>query len=104
MTQGKTPSEAEVYTNSDLERIGKWAKENKIQFNKFRSNAMLMSRKRSSDNINIYLNTRGLEQVEEIKYLGIYFDSRLTFDKHIENIAEKFTTLMYMLGKPVKLQ
>jgi len=78
-----------VYANSGLARIGKWAKENKMQFNKFKSKAMLISRKRSNDNINIYLNNRRLEQVKEIKYLGIYFDSRLTFDKHIENIAEK---------------
>ena len=104
MTQGKTPSEAEVYANSDLARIGKWAKENKMQFNELKSKAMLISRKRSNDNINIYLNNRRLEQVTEIKYLGIYFDSRLTFDKHIEYIAEKSTTLIYMLGKSAKLQ
>jgi hypothetical protein len=67
-----------VYANSGLARIGKWAKENKMQFNKFKSKAMLMSRKRSNDNINIDLNNRRLEQVKEIKYLGIYFDGRLT--------------------------
>ena len=86
MTKGNTPSEAEVFANSDLAKIEKWAKENKMQFNEFKSKAMLISRKRSNDNINIYLNNRRLEQVKEIKYLGIYFDSRLTFDKHTENI------------------
>jgi hypothetical protein len=30
LTQGKTPSEAEVYANSDLARIEKWAEENKV--------------------------------------------------------------------------
>jgi hypothetical protein len=104
MTQGKTPSEAEVYANSDLARIGKWTKENKMQFNEFKSKATLISRKRSNDSVNIYLNNRRLKQVKEIKYSGIYFDSRLTFDKHIENIAEKSTTLIYMLGKSAKLQ
>ena len=104
MTQGKTPSEAEVYANSDLARIGKWAKENKMQFNEFKCKAMLISRKRSNDNINIYLNNRRLEQVKEIKYLRIYFDSRLKFDEHIENITEKSTTLIYMLCKSAKLQ
>jgi hypothetical protein len=104
MTQGKTPSEAEVYANIDLARIGKWAKENKMPFNEFKSKAMLISRKRSNDNVNIYLKNRRLEQVKEIKYLGIYFDSQLTFDKHIENIAEKSTTLIYMLSKSAKLQ
>ena len=66
MTQGKTPSEAEVYSNSDMSRIGKWTKENKMQFNEFKSKAMLISRKRSNDNINIYLNNRRLEQVKEL--------------------------------------
>jgi hypothetical protein len=65
---------------------------------------MRISRKRRNDNINIYLNNRRLEQVKEIKYLEIYFDSRLKFDKHIENIAEKSTTLIYMLGISAKLQ
>jgi hypothetical protein len=104
MTQGKTPPEAEVYANSDLARIGIWAKENKMQFKEFKSKAILISRKRSNDNINIYLNNRRTGKVKEIKYLGIYFDSRLIFNKHIENTAEKSTTLIYMLGKSAKLQ
>jgi len=39
-----------------------------------------------------------------MKYLGIYFDSRLIFDKHIGNIAEKSTKLIYIIGKSAKLQ
>ena len=59
--------------------------------------------KRSHDDINILLNNRRLEHVTEIKYLGIYFDSRLTFYKHIEHITEKSRTLIYMLSKMAKL-
>jgi hypothetical protein len=65
---------------------------------------MLITRKRSNDVINIYLNNRRLEQVTEMKYLGIYFDSRLTFHKHTEHIAEKSNSLIYMLSKSAKLQ
>jgi hypothetical protein len=82
MTQSKTPSEAKVQANSDLARIGKWATK---QINEFKSKATLISKKRSDYNINIYRTDRSLEQVKEIKYLGICFDSRLTFVKHIEN-------------------
>jgi hypothetical protein len=56
---------------------------------------MLISRKRSDGNIDIYLSNRKMELVKEMKYLGIYFDRRLTFDRHNENIAEKSTTLIY---------
>ena len=38
-----------------------------------------------------------------MKYLGIYFDSRLNFHKHIEHIAEKSRKMIYMLGKTTKL-
>jgi len=63
-----------------------------------------ITRKRGNDNIKIYLNNIRLEQVKEMKYLGIYFDSRLIFDKHIGNIAEKSTKLIYIIGKSAKLQ
>ena len=89
MTTGNTLSEAEVYPNSDLAKKEKWGKENKMKFNETKSKAMLLTRKRNNKNINIYLNSRRLEVVKEIKYLGIYFDSWLTFDNHIKYIAEK---------------
>jgi len=38
-----------------------------------------------------------------MKYLGIYFDNRLNFHKHIEQTAEKSRKLIYMLGKTAKL-
>jgi ribonuclease HI len=103
LTHGKTLTEAEVYANSDLAKIENWARENKMQFNESKSKAMLITRKRSRNDINIYLNNRKLEQVTEMKYLGIYFDSRLTFHKHIEHIAQKSRTLIYMLSRTAKL-
>jgi hypothetical protein len=82
LTYGKTLSEAEVYANFDLAKIENWAMENKIQFKESKSKAMLITRKRRH-NDNIYLNNRRLEWVTDMKYLGIHFDSRLTFQKHI---------------------
>jgi hypothetical protein len=56
LTHGKTLSEAEAYANSDLARIENWAMENKMKFNKFKSKAMLITRKRSSYKVNIFFN------------------------------------------------
>jgi ribonuclease HI len=103
MSQGKTPTEAEAYANSDLARIEKWAKENKLSFNETKSKAMLISRYRKNDIINVYLNNRRLNQVTKMKYLEMYFDCLLTFERHIENIVERSTTMIYTLGKSVKL-
>jgi hypothetical protein len=44
MTKGNTPSEAEAFANSDLAKIEKWAKENKMQFNETKSKAMVITR------------------------------------------------------------
>ena len=76
-----------------------------MQFNELKSKTMLIARKRKSnrENINIYLNNRRLEQVKELKYLGIYFDNRLNFHKHIEHTTEKSRKMIYMLGKTAKL-
>jgi len=104
LTYGETTSEAEAYTNSDLAKIENWAKQNKMQFNELKSKTMLIARKRkrNREDINIYLNNR-LEQVKEMKYLGIYFDNRLIFHKHTEHITGKSRKMIYMLGKTAKL-
>jgi hypothetical protein len=48
MSHGKTPTETEAYANSDLVRIGKWAKDNKLRFNETKSKAMMISKYRSN--------------------------------------------------------
>jgi hypothetical protein len=73
-------------------------------FNETKSKAMLITRKRNKENINIYLNNRILDVVNDLKYLGIYFDCRLTFDKHIRCIADNSSKLIHMLGRSAKLQ
>ena len=40
-------SEAEVYANLELDKIVKWAKDNKTEFNDSKSKAMLVTRKRT---------------------------------------------------------
>jgi len=103
LTHGKKLSEAEVYANSDLAKIENWAGENKMRFNESKSKVMLITRKTSCHDINIYLKNRKLEQVTEMKYLGVYFDSWLKLYKHIEHIVKKSMTLTFMLSRTVKL-
>ena len=44
-----------------------------------------------------------MEQVTELKYLGIYFDSRFCHDRHVEYITGKCTPIINMLAKSAKL-
>ena len=103
LMKGNIPSEAEAFANSDLAKTEKWANNNKMQFNRTKSKAMMITRKRNIDNSNIYINNRRLETVKEMKYLGMYFDNQLTFNKHIKYLAENSTKLIHMLGRSAKL-
>jgi hypothetical protein len=41
--------------------------------------------------------------VHSLKYLGIIFDSKLTFREHINYMAEKCTKLIFALSKSAKI-
>jgi hypothetical protein len=82
--------EAENIANVELRKISAWALYNKIRFNEHKSKVMLMTRKRKErKEIEIYLNNKPLIQVHSMKYLGIIFDSKLTFREHINYMEEK---------------
>jgi len=91
--------------NLEIRKILEWAKNNKLKFNENKSKVMLMSRRRRREKkeIEIYLNNKILTEVNSIKYLGIIFDSKLTFRDHINYVEEKCTKLIFSLSKSVKI-
>ena len=106
LTRGKNALDTENYANQDLKKIENWARENKLHFNENKSNILLVTKKTSRDTktLNIYLNNKRLEQVSELKYLGICFDSSFSFDRHVDCITAKCTPIINMLAKSAKLK
>jgi hypothetical protein len=97
--------EIENYANQDLKKIERLAADNKTEFNDKKSNVLLISRKKYHNrDINIYLNHKRLDQNEEMKYLGIYLDSKFNFNAHIDHTVAILFTLINMLGRTAKLQ
>ena len=66
---------------------------------------MLISRRKrkKKKEIEIYVNNKILKQVSSLKYLGIIFDSKLTFREHLTYIEEKCTKIIFSLAKSAKL-
>jgi hypothetical protein len=60
-------------------------------------------KRKESKDVSIYLNNKPLEQVNNIKYLGIIIDSKLNFREHIIQTSRKCTTLIHALAKSAKL-
>jgi hypothetical protein len=87
-----------------LKKTENWAKENKMHFNENKSKVLLVKTSAGNRTLHIYLNNKRLEQVCELKYLGIYFDSRFSFDRHVDYITGKSIPITNMLGKSAKLK
>lgn len=106
LTKGATRIESENYANSDIYKIQNWAYQNKVEFNDSKSKVLVISKKRKdhAEKTKIYLNHKTLEQVTELKYLGIYFDAKFNFGKHIDKLTEKTTQVVNMLSRTAKLQ
>jgi len=66
-----------------------------------KSNVLVVTAKISGGNrtLNIYLNNTRLEQICELKFIGIYFDSKFVFDRHVDNITGKCTPVINLLAK-----
>jgi len=60
-------------------------------------------RREKKTEVYIYLNNKPLEQVNNIKYLGIILDSKLNFREHIIHTSRKCSTLIHTLAKSAKL-
>jgi len=59
-----------------MRKIIVWSRNNKINFNEYKSKVMIISRWKRKENkeINIYLNNKPLQQVTKMKYLGIVIE------------------------------
>jgi len=105
LTRGKTVSETENIANTELTKISKWARDNKVSFNDKNSKVMLMTRRKRKERVDleVYLNNKLLRQVKTMKYLGIIIDNKLTFREHITHMTEKCRKMIFALSKSAKL-
>jgi len=105
LTRGEKVAEAEKYMNLEPRKILEWAQNNKMKFNENKSKVMLMSRKKRKEKkeIDISINNKTLKQVNSIRYLGIIFDTKLTFREHVTHIEGKCAKLIFSLAKSAKM-
>lgn len=105
IVKGRSLLELENYSNIDLYKVEKWAKNHKITFNEQKSRLLVISRKKLQEapKLNIILNNKTLLQSESLKYLGIIIDKKFNFQEHIEKVTQKCTNLIHALAKSAKI-
>jgi hypothetical protein len=83
--------------NASLSRFFRWLCLNKLTLNTAKTKFMLFSKKRNPSEPVIAINGVRIEQVDEIKYLGITIDNHLSFGSHLDKTAKKLNFLHSVL-------
>ena len=81
--------------NKELTKIDEWMRLNKLSLNYSKTKYMLITNKTKSEDLingNITIGKHKIEQVTQIKYLGVTFDNKLTWKPHIQEICSKLSS------------
>ena len=90
--------------NNDLNKIKNWAIQWKMNFNpdpSKQAQEVIFSRKLQKKNHNqVYFNHNSVKQVPSQKQLGMYLDTKLNFQEHLNNVLNKVNKTIGFLRKP----
>lgn len=77
--------------NSDLTKYSQWLLQNNLKINLDKTKYILFKQKNKKINqvINICLNGVNLENVNQIKYLGLILDQNINWNAHIDHLRSK---------------
>lgn len=74
---------------NDLDSLYNWCVENDIKLNISECKFMEFSNRNTTIDVFYNINHQALVKVDEIRYLGVIFDRKLKFDRHIDLIVNK---------------
>ena len=87
----KNLEQLEFILNTELNHVSNWLKANKLSLNVAKSNLLLFRGRNSTqaNDIQVSINYEVIEMKKYAKYLGVYMDSKLTWEYHIDHIKTK---------------
>ena len=98
----KKPKTIETIINTELKDIVKWLRLNKLSLNAAKTELIFFRSYKhplNYDNISIKMNGIKLTPVDYIKYLGMYLDKFLDWNRHIEELSKKLSRANGVLSK-----
>lgn len=101
----KTWTGVETKMNNYLNEIATWLSLNKLSLNITKTSYMTFGNYCDSVPalINIQINGKQLQRVQEAKYLGIILDFNMKWDKHINYLINKTKYLLFVFYKLAKI-
>ena len=82
--------------------MGEWFSLNRLLVNCDKTNVMLFGSKQRlarSQGLSLFLLGKLLELSNTVKYLGLTFDASMDWHEHINNISNKVTRRLNLLGR-----
>ena len=76
----------------ELSKVVKWVSDNKLVLNIGKTKSILLGSKHQLEEnpkLDLFINNIQIEQVYEVKLLGITIDNLMTWSKHIDNIVSR---------------
>ena len=93
---GESIEEVELAMNSDLHCVHKWMFANKLSLNSSKTEFLLIGSNHRLRNLinqpNIKIDQDKIKQVHYSRLLGVQIDEKLTWNKHVEEVAKKATS------------
>jgi len=89
----KTPLDTKLL-QYDLDNISNWCDKNKLYLNVSKSKIITFTRMRVSILNTYFLNGIELERVNQVKDLGVYLDSSLSFNDHYVHIQNRASSMI----------
>lgn len=95
MYSGKTMDEIQQKVNKDMPVLEQWFKSNLLTLNTDKTKYMtIANRNKTIKELNIKINNNKIEPTTNYKYLGIWIDSQLSWNTHVEKITKKLNPLI----------
>ena len=87
--------------NIELEGVHSWLKANRLALNVNKTKYMLFSKRKNdhSSEINVKINNNDIQSVTEFNFLGLYLNSKLNWDTHVNIISKKISRAVGIIKK-----
>lgn len=106
-THHRNPKSLQLRLQKDTDKIMKWFNTWKIKINEDKTEAIQFAKKKKRKPPPININNTDIAWTEEVKYLGIKLDAKMTFKKHIKDtkkICSQLIGCLYpLIGRKSKM-
>lgn len=86
---GKNVPHIEHHLQEDLRVIEIWCNKWGFQINVEKTNAIMITNKVSPPSCHLTINNKSIGFTKTVKFLGIWFDNKLSWKQHIQHLCEK---------------